>query len=197
MTQISNCKYSTDSSVGSPQDLRTASADGTPQPVGSLGVPGVVGGMVPGTGPKSPPSPSVSQPPLSPLTSSPASIAAAVAAAAAVNQQASSSSTSSSGNSRRAGGVSNTSGGNATSTTSTGGGSNSASGEGGGGEGGKSSSGSGSSGGDGKSSGGSPQIYPWMKRVHLGQSKCLKFIDLMQNLNSNIQVFRRSVIIAK
>ena len=47
----------------------------------------------------------------------------------------------------------------------------SAAGEGGGGEGGKSSSGSGSSGGDGKSSGGSPQIYPWMKRVHLGQSK--------------------------
>jgi len=170
MTQISNCKYSTDSSVGSPQDLRTASADGTPQPLGSLGVPGGVGGMVPGTGPKSPPSPSVSQPPLSPLTSSPASIAAAVAAAAAVNQQASSSSTSSSGNSRRAGGVSNTSGGNATSTTSTGGGSNSAAGEGGGGEGGKSSSGSGSSGGDGKSSGGSPQIYPWMKRVHLGQN---------------------------
>ena len=172
MTQISNCKYSTDSSVGSPQDLRTASADGTPQPIGSLGVPGVGGGMVPGTGPKSPPSPSVSQPPLSPLTSSPASIAAAVAAAAAVNQQASSSSTSSSGNSRRAG---NTSTGNATSTTSTGGGSNSVGGEGGSGEGGKNSSGSGSSKEDGKSSGGSPQIYPWMKRVHLGQSKCLSY----------------------
>ena len=176
MTQISNCKYSTDSSVGSPQDLRTTSADGTPQPVGALGVPGMGGGMVPGTGPKSPSSPSVSQPPLSPLTSSPASIAAAVAAAAAANQQASSSSTSSSGTTRRAAGGSNNSAANATSTTSTGGGSNGAGGEGGGTEG-KSSSGSGSSGGVGKSSGGSPQIYPWMKRVHLGQSKCLNVVN--------------------
>ena len=136
---IANCKFEmNDSNVGSPQDLRTTSADGTPQ----------LGGL---TGPKTPSSPSVSQPPLSPLASSPSSIAAAVAAAAAA-QQASSSSSSSQQSSGNAG--------NNTSSASN----NASSGGGGGGK--NSSSGKSSS-----SNGDTPQIYPWMKRVHLGQSK--------------------------
>ena len=68
INQISNnCKYSDSSVGGSPQDLRTSSAGGTPQPI--LG------------NPKTSSSP-VSQSPLSPMTS-PATIAAAVAAASA------------------------------------------------------------------------------------------------------------------
>jgi hypothetical protein len=68
INQISNnCKYSDSSVGGSPQDLRTSSAGGTPQPI--MG------------NPKTSSSP-VSQSPLSPMTS-PATIAAAVAAASA------------------------------------------------------------------------------------------------------------------
>lgn len=55
-----------------------------------------------------------------------------------------------------------------TSSTSTGGGGSGGGGGGGGGSGGNSSLNSSSKGG---SSGNPPQIYPWMKRVHLGQSK--------------------------
>ena len=156
-----NCKFElNDSSMGgSPQDLRTTSADGT-IPHG-LGPPGGPGGG-PGD-PKSPSSPTVSQPPLSPLTSSPAaaaSIAAAVAAAAHAHQTSSSSSS-----------QHQQSGNNSATTNST---SNNNSGSSGGGGGGSSKR---SGGGDkSSSSGDSPQIYPWMKRVHLGQSK--SFITL-------------------
>jgi len=69
INQISNnCKYSDSSVGGSPQDLRTSSAGGTPQP----------GGLC---NPKTSSSP-VSQSPLSPMTS-PAAVAAAAAAAVA------------------------------------------------------------------------------------------------------------------
>ena len=68
INQISNnCKYSDSSVGGSPQDLRTSSAGGTPQP-----------GLC---NPKTSSSP-VSQSPLSPMTS-PAAVAAAAAAAVA------------------------------------------------------------------------------------------------------------------
>ena len=33
-----------------------------------------------------------------------------------------------------------------------------------------------------------PQIYPWMKRVHLGQSKCL-LISLQRICDGNLKVF--------
>ena len=138
---------------GSPQDLRTSSeTEGTPQP-------------------KTPSSPSQgSQPPLSPLLSSTtsnvaasaaasaAAAAAAVAAAAAAansstpNNSNSSNNVSGSGNSQSAGGSGGTSGNRSSKQNS----SNSAS------EDGKTSSSSG---------GNPPQIYPWMKRAHLGQSK--------------------------
>ena len=71
INQISNnCKYSDSSVGGSPQDLRTSSAGGTPQPGGGL------------CNPKTSSSP-VSQSPLSPMTS-PGAVAAAAAAAVAV-----------------------------------------------------------------------------------------------------------------
>jgi Antp family protein len=68
INQISNnCKYSDSSVGGSPQDLRTSSAGGTPQPV--------LGSQKTSSSP-------VSQSPLSPMTS-PAAVAAAAAAAVA------------------------------------------------------------------------------------------------------------------
>jgi len=139
---------------GSPQDLRTSSEnEGTPQP-------------------KTPSSPAVSHPPLSPLLSptsnvtpaaaaSAAAAAAAVAAAAAAASGSSNSSNSSNnvsnpgggGGAGGPGGPSGTSGGNRSSKQNS---SNSAASEDG-----KTSSSSG---------GNPPQIYPWMKRAHLGQN---------------------------
>jgi len=139
---------------GSPQDLRTSSEnEGTPQP-------------------KTPSSPAVSHPPLSPLLSptsnvtpaaaaSAAAAAAAVAAAAAAASGSSNSSNSSNnvsnpgggGGAGGPGGPSGTSGGNRSSKQNS---SNSAASEDG-----KTSS---------SSTGNPPQIYPWMKRAHLGQN---------------------------
>ena len=144
---------------GSPQDLRTSSeTEGTPQP-------------------KTPSSPAVSHPPLSPLLSptsnvtpaaaaSAAAAAAAVAAAAAAASGSSNSSNSSNnvsnpgggGGAGGPGGPSGTSGGNRSSKQNS---SNSAASEDG-----KTSSSSG---------GNPPQIYPWMKRAHLGQSKYILY----------------------
>jgi len=135
---------------GSPQDLRTSSeADGqTPQP-------------------KTPSSPGAA-PPLSPLLSSTtsnvtpaaaasaAAAAAAVAAAAAAASASNSNSSTNSSNNVSSGGASGGTSGNRNKQNS----SNSAAG---------SEDGSGS-GGKSSSSGNPPQIYPWMKRAHLGQN---------------------------
>lgn len=119
-----NCKYSDSSVGGSPQDLRTSSAGGTPQP----------------SGPNKPSSsPPISQSPVSPMTSS--ATAAALAAVAAHQSS---------------GGQSGSKGSSSTNASTSGGGRSGGNSGGGGGD------------GDGKSP---PQIYPWMKRVHLGQSK--------------------------
>ena len=150
---------------GSPQDLRTSSeAEGTPQP-------------------KTPSSPSAaSQPPLSPLLSSntsnvasaaAASAAVAAAAAAAAAQAAANSSNSSSSSNN----VSSNSG------SGSGGGSGGTSGN----RSSKQNSSNSTASEDGKtssSSGGNPpQIYPWMKRAHLGQSKFPFTFQFFQFLN--------------
>ena len=137
---------------GSPQDLRTSSEnEGTPQP-------------------KTPSSPSQgSQPPLSPLLSSTtsnvaasaaasaAAAAAAVAAAAAAANSSTPNNSNSSNNVSGSGNSSGGSGGTSGNRSSKQNSSNSAASEDG-----KTSSSSG---------GNPPQIYPWMKRAHLGQSK--------------------------
>ena len=155
---MNNCanKYEATGLVpgGSPQDLRTSSeTEGTPQP-------------------KTPSSPSAagSQPPLSPLLSSTtsnvaasaaasaAAAAAAVAAAAAAANSSTSNNSNSSNNVSGSGNSSGGSGGTSGNRSSKQNSSNSAS------EDGKTSSSSG---------GNPPQIYPWMKRAHLGQSEYL------------------------
>ena len=130
---------------GSPQDLRTSSEnEGTPQP-------------------KSPSSPSAAgnQPPLSPLLSSTTSqVTSAAAAAAAVAAAAAAASSNTSSNSSN--NVSNSGGGGGSGASGNRSSSN------------KQNSSNSTSSEDGKSSSGNPpQIYPWMKRAHLGQSEYL------------------------
>jgi len=133
---------------GSPQDLRTSSEnEGTPQP-------------------KTPSSPAVSHPPLSPLLSptsnvTPAAAASAAAAAAAVAAAAAAAS-GSSNSSNSSNNVSNPGGGGGSGSGTSGNRSS------------KQNSSNSAASEDGKtssSSGGNPpQIYPWMKRAHLGQN---------------------------
>ena len=170
---INTC--STTSNVASLSDLNTNSAEGTSQTSGALSVPGIVGGMFSGIRDKSPPS-FVIQTTHPPLTPSPALVVDTAASDLAASQQASPSSTSLAVTTGRAHAASNSPKTDDTYATSTEVSSDIVDGE-------REDTDGGSSPcfvpsiEDEKSPKRLPYIFPWMKRVRLGQGKYCYIIN--------------------